>query len=91
MRTPADNVRFYDHDALWDRSYPDDPHYRAKVRVGGSRPQFAADFPHRAIAAAVDRIEGRLPRAAAFWWLVYLLERTGASEDSIGARQPLTP
>ena len=33
MRTPTDNVRLYEQDALWDHSYVDDPYYRAKVRL----------------------------------------------------------
>jgi SAM-dependent methyltransferase len=57
----------------------------------GSRSQFASGFPRRAIAAMVDRIEDRLPRAAAFWWLVCLLERTGGPEDSNSARKSLAP
>jgi len=59
--------------------------------ICGSRSQVEDGFPRRAIAAVVDRIEARLPREPAFWWLVCLLERTGASGDSIGARQPLAP
>ena len=33
MSTPTDNIRLYEQDALWDRSYLDNPYYRAKVRL----------------------------------------------------------
>lgn len=57
----------------------------------GSRSQSAAGLPRRAIAALVDRIEQRLPHPWAFWWLVCLFERRGASEASNGAAQGLAP
>lgn len=51
MCTPTENVRLYDQDALWERSYLDDPYYRAKVRlVRGMMPDFYA--PARMLPAA---------------------------------------
>lgn len=57
----------------------------------GSRSQFSASFPRRAIAAIVDRIEGPLWHASAFWWLACLFERPGPCGDSSGPRQRFAP
>ena len=45
----------------------------------GSREQYQAGFPWRAIAAVVDRLDRLIPKQKAFWWLVCLFERSDCS------------
>lgn len=40
-----------------------------------SRKQYRADFPRRAIASLVNRVDRCFPKTKAFWWLVCLFER----------------
>ena len=45
----------------------------------GSREQYQAGFPRRAIAAIVDRLDRLIPKQKEFWWLVCLFERSDCS------------